>query len=551
MARKSRKNNTVSNDVISNVSKFAKFVINTAFYIRLSVEDIKNKGNSIEHQQMLLRNFVAVNPEFQVVKTYIDNGKTGTNFERPAFQEMIQDIEAGKIQCVMVKDLSRLGRNYIDAGYYIQSYFPAHKVRFIALNENFDTEKEDTNTMLLPVLNMINESYALDTGKKIKEQAARDMKAGKFIGARAPYGYKKSPADCHKLIVDEETAPVVKQIFQWVLEGVSYEKIAVMLNETNTITPSRYAKKKGLISNEKLIGQGYWSTFSIIHIIENEIYTGDMVQGKSTKIGNKQVKTEKENWIIIKNTHEAIISKEIFQKVQQLRMQIAEKSKSKNKIPYTENILKGKIYCQYCGKNLNRGRQITKTKGEIYHFFCITNWRIKKGNCKGVRINEKKLFQDILFLFCQKRNLFLEKEQFLQQQINHMHNNIALWKQKRSTLEIQMNEKRLYLQTLYENLVNRVITQAEYKELRENYQNEIENLLSEICCLEEVEKNSTQKIENILKLKEVFQSTQISNITKEFADKFIERVEVAPSGVVTVIFCFDELLKELEVNCIE
>ena len=313
MARKSRKNNDVSNGVVSNISRFT---IHTAFYIRLSVEDNKNRGNSIEHQQMLLKNFVAVNPEFQVVKTYIDNGKTGTNFERPAFQEMLQDIEAGKIQCVIVKDLSRLGRNYIDTGYYIQSYFPSYKVRFIALSENFDTEKEDSNNILLPVLNMINESYAIDASKKVREQAARDMRAGKFIGARPPYGYKKSPDNCHKLIIDEETAPVVRQIFQWVLEDVSLEKMALMLNESGILTPSFYGKEKGLISSKKLIGQGYWNTFTIIHIIENETYTGDMVQGKSTKIGKKQVRTDKKDWIVVKNTHEAIISKETFEKAQ-------------------------------------------------------------------------------------------------------------------------------------------------------------------------------------------------------------------------------------------
>ena len=317
---------------------------------------------------------------------------------------MLQDIEAGKIQCVIVKDLSRLGRNYIDTGYYIQSYFPSYKVRFIALNENFDTEKEDSNNILLPVLNMINEFYALDTSKKIKEQAARDMRAGKFIGARPPYGYKKSPDDCHKLMVDEETAPIVKQIFQWVLEDVSLEKIALMLNEAGVLTPSFYSKEKGLISSKKLIGQGYWNTFTIIHIIENETYTGDMVQEKLTKIGKKQVRTDKKDWIIVKNTHEAIISKETFEKVQQCRMQ---------------------------------------------------------------------------------------------------------------------------------------------------YQSEIENLLSEITCLEEIQQYNNQKIEHILKLKEVFQSTQISEITKEFANKLIKRVEVSPTGAVDVIFYFDELLNEIEVNDIE
>lgn len=191
---------------------------------------------------------------------------------------------------------------------------------------------------------MINESYVLDTGKRIKEQAARDMEAGKFIGDKAPYGYKKSPNDCHKLIVDEEAANVVKQIFQQVLEGISYDKITVLLNEANILTPGFYGKEKGLISSKKLIGQGYWNIFTITKIIRSEIYTGDMVQGKSLTIQHKQIKTDKKDWIVVKNTHEAIISKEIFEKAQQIRMQIAKKSKSQNKVPYTENILEGKIF---------------------------------------------------------------------------------------------------------------------------------------------------------------------------------------------------------------
>ena len=370
-------------------------------YTRLSYTNEKdNESNSISNQKMLIREFVKKHSDIEIVSEKVD-GYTGVLFERPAFQEMLQDIETGKIQCFIVKDLSRLGRNYIDTGYYIQSYFPAYKVRFIALNENFDTEKEDSNNILLPVLNMINESYALDTSKKIKEQATRDRKAGKFIGARPPYGYKKSPDDCHKLMVDEETAPIVKQIFQWVLEDVSLEKIALMLNEAGVLTPSFYSKEKGLISNKKLIGQSYWNTFTIIHIIENETYTGDMVQEKLTKIGKKQVRTDKKDWIIVKNTHEAIISKETFEKVQQCRMQ---------------------------------------------------------------------------------------------------------------------------------------------------YQSEIENLLSKITCLEEIQQYNSQKIEHILKLKEVFQSTQISEITKEFANKLIKRVEVSPTGAVDVIFYFDELLNEIEVH---
>ena len=398
---------------------------------------------------------------------------------------------------------------------------------------------------------MINESYALDTSKKVREQVARDMKAGKFVGRKAPYGYKKSPDDCHKLIVDKEAANVVKQIFQWVLEGVSYDRIAVLLNEANVLTPGHYAKKNGMISNKKLIGQGYWQTFTIAKIVRSEIYTGDMVQGKSITIQHKQIKTDKKDWIVVKNTHEAIISKEVFEKAQQYRMEIDQKSKSKNKIPYIENILKGKIYCKCCGKNLNRGRKITKTKGEIYHFYCITNQRIKKGSCEGVFIKQKELFEKILLLYYKRRNSFLEKEKFLNKQIQSMQKKIELWKQQQTKLETQLNEKRLYVQTLYENFIHRVITQTEYKELRENYQNEIESLLAEIICLEEIQKNNSQKIEHIFKLKQLFQSTQISEITKEFSDKLIEKVEVSSNGTINVTFYFDKLLKEIKVNSIE
>ena len=187
---------------------------------------------------------------------------------------MMEDIRAEKVNCIIVKDLSRFGRDYIQTGKYLLQILPSLGVRFIAINDNIDT-----------------------------------------------------------------LAPVVKQIFQWVLEGVSLEKIALQLNEANILTPSFYERKRGIIRKESSLGQGYWNTFTIIHIIENETYTGDMVQGKSVTIQHKQIKTDKKDWIVVKNTHEAIISKEIFEKVQQCRMQKAKKSKSQSKIPYTENVL--------------------------------------------------------------------------------------------------------------------------------------------------------------------------------------------------------------------
>ena len=200
MARKSRKN--IEAEPVRTAA------LSTALYIRLSVEDGKGRSNSIENQQLILNDYVLDKPEFRVFDTYIDNGLTGTNFDRPSFKSMLSDIENGKINCVIVKDLSRLGRNSIDTGYYIEHYFAQHKIRFIALNDMFDTADENNpqNGILLPLKNMVNEAYALDIGKKIKAQAHQAMLDGEYIGARAPFGYKKSPDDCHKLIIDEDAA---------------------------------------------------------------------------------------------------------------------------------------------------------------------------------------------------------------------------------------------------------------------------------------------------------------------------------------------------------
>ncbi len=261
MARKSRKN-------LSAEQTVRAAVLNTALYIRLSVEDGKGRGNSIENQQLILNDYVLDKLEFSVSDTYIDNGLTGTNFDRPAFKRMLSDIENGKINCVIVKDLSRLGRNSIDTGYYIEQYFAQHKTRFIALNDMFDTadESNSRNGIILPLKNMVNEAYALDIGKKIKAQAHQAMLDGDYIGARAPFGYKKSPDDCHKLIIDEDAAPTVRRIFEWFAEGDGLNTITVRLNEMGVETSSVYKSKTSERDKNYTLNRN-WKTFTVSHKI--------------------------------------------------------------------------------------------------------------------------------------------------------------------------------------------------------------------------------------------------------------------------------------------
>lgn len=263
MARKSRKAPQMPS------LQEESFRCKAAQYIRLSVEDTQSGSASIETQTLIIERYLKQHPEINIVQTYIDNGCTGTNFHRPGFQQMLSDIEDGRINCVIVKDLSRLGRNSIDTGYYVENYFRTRNIRFISVNEQYDTSKPESSSMgiMLPLINMVNEAYSLDISKKIKAQQRQAMKDGKYVGSRAPYGYKKAEDDCHQLVIDPQAASVVKQIFQWAAEGVPLNAIVLKLNEAGHLTPSYYKKLCGEIRNEKLMGSGKWQTFTVSKIL--------------------------------------------------------------------------------------------------------------------------------------------------------------------------------------------------------------------------------------------------------------------------------------------
>lgn len=303
MARKSRKETVITAEPVPSL------YVHVALYIRLSVEDNKKRGCSVENQKLVLNDFLADKPGFVVYDTYIDNGMTGTNFHRPGFQQMLSDIEAGYINCVIVKDLSRLGRNSIDTGYYIEQYFYTHNVRFIAVTDQFDTADPGNlhGGIMLPLKNMINEAYSLDIGRKIKAQARQAMKDGDYIGARAPYGYRKDPENCHKLLIDEAAAPVVQQIFQWAYERVALNRIVRNLNEMGIPAPSHYKKTTGEITSPGLIGSGKWQTRTVMKILESEVYTGDLVQGKTKIVDHQQVQAGDDN-LIVEHHHTSAIN---------------------------------------------------------------------------------------------------------------------------------------------------------------------------------------------------------------------------------------------------
>ena len=405
MARKSRK---------ETVAVIAPEVDNTcraAIYVRLSVEDSHTRSASIETQQLIIARFLEQNPEITVYNTYIDNGATGTNFHRPGFQQMLSDIEAGYANCVIVKDLSRLGRNTIDTGYYIEQYFRIRNIRFIAVNENYDTAApEDAHSgIIIPLRNMINEAYALDIGRKIRAQQRQAMKDGKFIGARTPYGYLKAKDDCHQLIIDPVAAVVVQKMFQWAYEGAGLNTIAVRLNEAGYLPPSHYKKAQGMITHENLLGNGKWQTRTVGVILRSEVYTGDLVQGQTKTVDHRQVKADADEWTIVRGTHEAIISQEQFDAVQKILDQTAQRAKAREVKSYTPNILKGKVFCSHCGGSLHRQRNIRKKSDDVYLYHCLSRSRISKDSCPGATIREDVLLDMLADMLQEALNTALGK----------------------------------------------------------------------------------------------------------------------------------------------
>ena len=534
MARKSRKQTEAPMPVPS-------LYVYVALYIRLSVEDNKKRGCSVENQKLVLNDYLADKPDFVVYDTYIDNGLTGTNFHRPGFQQMLSDIEAGHINCVIVKGLSRLGRNSIDTGYYIEQYFYAHNVRFIAVTDQFDTSDPGNlhGGIMLPLKNMINEAYSLDIGRKIKAQARQAMKDGDYIGGRAPYGYRKDPDNCHKLLIDEETAPVVKQIFDWAYERVALNRIVRNLNEMGIAAPSHYKKSTGEITSPGLIGSGKWQTRTVMKILESEVYTGDLVQGKTKTVDHRQVKADDDNLIIARHTHEPIISHELFTAVQEYRKQVCEESRAKPKSPYTPNIFKGKVFCADCGRSLHRQRAERKKGPDIYWFHCLTNSRVAKDTCKGVMMQETELIATVTAILEKELSVALGMSLPLFQLE-------ARQKQKKDGLKSQMSAKRQDIEKqrrlirgLYENFVQGILTSEEYFELKAGYEESITVLSGDIEALEKgMDALDDQLVRYRAMEKDAKSLAQDHVLTAELIERLIERIEIDHERNIRVFFRF-------------
>jgi len=296
------------------------YIYNVAVYVRLSIEDkyYKNGTDSLSTQEEMALEYLKDKADMKLYKVYSDNGETGSNFERQGFQNMMYDVYNGKVNCIIVKDLSRFGREYIEMGDYLEKIFPLIGVRFIAINDHYDNNVTSFD-ISVPIKNIINTLYAKDLSKKSAAALRIKQQNGEFIGTYAAYGYMKSKEDKHKIVIDEETAPVVKMIFEWKAQGLGYASIGRKLYDMGIMPPCRYRYDKGILKDKRYSDIVFWSQRTLKTILENEVYIGNMVQGRRKSRffdGMNEIRVDKQNWSVVKHTHEPIISQELFDKVQ-------------------------------------------------------------------------------------------------------------------------------------------------------------------------------------------------------------------------------------------
>lgn len=527
-------------------------------YYRLSQEDgDKTESDSIVNQKALVKEFLSTHPDIQIYKEKVDDGYTGVNFDRPGFQSMLEDIKSGKVNCVIVKDLSRFGRNYIEAGRYIEKIFPYLGVRFISINDHIDTavKMNVTDEMLIPFKNLINDAYCHDISIKIRSHLDIKRKNGQYIGATAPYGYKKSPENKNQLIIDEEAAQVVRQIFQWKLEGMSASRIADKLSRLGVPTPLQHKKMynpKYHCGYQKKT-ENQWEVNTVNNILKNEVYTGTLVQGKTYSLNykvRKRIDRDESEWIRCENCHEPIISKGDFDLVR-------DDLKIDTRVsPYQEKlyVFSGFIKCGTCGGTMTR-KTVTVNGKKYVYLTCVEN---KKGHgCKNNKMISLKKFENVIL---KTLNTHIEnivelssmlslksKIPYEKYVMKHLQEGIAA---KKSEIE----KKQEYGVIVYEDYIQGVVSKEEYLEFKEAFRKRTEELEKEIQELQsELEKRASEQKSSLEWMERFIECRGFTELSRKLLLMMIEEIRIYGKDRVEVIFKFqseyEDLYRYFEATC--
>ena len=509
---------------------------NVALYIRLSVQDgDKEESNSIVNQKELLNMFLEKEKELTFYNYYIDDGFTGTTFERPAFKKMMEDVELGLVNTIIVKDISRLGRNFIEMGNLVQNIFLVKNIRFISVCDNLDSfaNPKSIENIFFPLKNLLNEMYCKDISNKITKAFNIMKKEGKFIGSYPPFGYLKEKENKHHLIIDNASATVVKMIFDLCESGIGNTLIAKELNERCILTPSEYRCK---ILNMKSTGRKVskqWTPSIVGKILDNRVYSGDLVQSKYKNISykvHKQIKNKEEDWIVVENTHEPIIDKERFFKIQELRKN---RKYNWNKRVEDNSIFKDLVICSNCKEPMDlivtNKKEISEIKIKKYAFRC-NNCNIDNKNDFYIKVDTLKtcIFRSIKYHIDLLRGV-----EEARKEIKPRTEYTKSIKQKVENMQCELEKVEKDKVENYEKWKNNEITEIEYIE-------NIKNIVSKECLLKNTIKDEKSKLlkakkEAIYLRENVWIDTLLKyknqrKLTKEMLEDLIDKIYINKDG---------------------
>lgn len=530
------------------MSAFKENYFRAFTYSRLSKEDgDKEESNSIANQRKMLRNYIEKQDDIVLVGEYYDDGYTGTNFERPNFTEMMDAIKQGEADCIIVKDLSRFGRDYIDAGKYIQKILPMLGVRFIAINDNVDSfHASQSDDLIIPFKNLMNDAYCRDLSIKLRGQFRVQRMKGEFLGAYACYGYLKSENDKHSLVIDENAAEIVRLIYARKLQGYSQQKIADYLNEIDVPSPAEYKKicgsnyKSGFQVNSKCI----WTAMTVIRILKNKIYIGCLEQGKRSTPNykvKKMLDKKPEDWIVVENNHEAIIQADVFYSIER-SMERDTRVSSKGMV----HPLSGMLYCGDCHSQMS-SRSVKRAKRKFHYYVC---GKYKYGGgCSGHSFPVEKLEKIILKSINLQMHVITDIKKLSTEIGEHQLKSYRIRKYdmliEDKKREIESNQE--YRLRLYESMIDGVITHDEYVKLRQRYTQKIEEqqeirkqLEAEIKNIEAGLQKSVSWLDSFLKYKE---STEL---TRDLVLTTINKINIYEDKRIEIIFNFQSELESLK-----
>ena len=547
MARKSRKNMMLQENT-ALPDKEKKVLFKAGLYARLSHEKEENiERGTIETQMELMKNYVKDHEDIVIEEEYYDASFTGTNFERPDFKRMLEDAKTGRINCIIVKDLSRLGRNYVEMGNYIERVFPFLNVRFIAVTDDFDSFRPGADLMM-PLKNIVNEFYAKDISKKVSTAHRRKWTTDEYMCGFAPYGYLKSKTEKNRIVVDEATAGNVRLIYKLFLDGKGYTPIAKYLNEQGIMSPLMYLKSLGYQQNVRT--NGVWTKTTVKSILTNQAYIGSAVHGKVVieKYNNIPLHaTDPSEWVVVENTHEPLIDKKTFEKVQERVKEISDAyfAKEFTKHPPNEmNLLKGKIVCGDCGKGMRLSPRTTKS----YVYFCGTFSDGINPACSRHKIDQEEVNKAVFAQISNHMRCCIDALKVIRE-LNARSSGLkkydvyekAITRQRRELEKV--NRK---FSELYGDYSEHLINESEYLTLKQQYLLKSEALKKEIDNLL-VSQNLYSKNYKIDEDWEnlINKYLKCRKLNKELADAFVDKVQVFEDGRISVNLVYDDCLEEL------